>query len=159
METRCEPGKLTFALIAFLFSVGVVILLLLINFANQNSMLYTTELSSAKVQNLELDQALRAVVVDLSYTHAHVEHPDTAPIVRECLKKNGEYLILEVDPWNRYIRVCLIDPTTIGFQIVDIVGRIAKERTAYIKDSIKNINELFDFAAKNGYRILRRHPF
>lgn len=99
----------------------------------------------------EMDLILQAVVIDSAYTHAMEEHSDTADIVHECLKKNGQYIAFQIERGKRYLRVCLIDAKTIGFQIVDIVGKIAKERTAYVKDTIKSLKELFDYARRMGY--------
>jgi len=97
-----------------------------------------------------IEQMLNKVVVD-SYSHALEEHPNSAPKVWECLHKNGPYMQFQVIPGKRYLRICLIDDETIGFQIVDIVGKIAKERTAYIKDEIRSLPELLKWAFNRGY--------
>lgn len=59
----------------------------------------------------------------------------------------------QIEAKKRYLRVCIIDEVAglIGFQIVDIVERAAKERTAYIKDRIRNIRELLEYARQNHY--------
>lgn len=92
------------------------------------------------------------VVID-SYSHAMEEHPIEAPIVHACFDQKGPYIQFQVEPKKRYLRVCLIDPDNgiLGFQIVDIVNKIAKERTAYIKDRITSLKDLFDYARKMGY--------
>lgn len=100
---------------------------------------------------MEIAQALSLVTLDPTYTHALEEHPDTAPLVRSCLDRNGPYMQFQIIPKQRYLRVCIIDDGIIGFQIVDIVNRVAKERTAYIKDTIHNIKELLRYAEKLGY--------
>ena len=104
-------------------------------------------------QELDIENMLANVVIDPAYTHALEEHPQDAPIVRECLAQRGAYMQFQIERNKRYLRVCIIDETAgvIGFQIVDIVNRIAKERTAYIKDTICNIKELLDYVGKNGY--------
>jgi len=81
------------------------------------------------------------------------EHPEDALLIHNCFMEKGAYMAFQIEPKKRYLRVCIVDEEVglIGFQIVDIVGRVAKERTAYIKDGIKNIRELLDYAAKNGY--------
>lgn len=102
------------------------------------------------VSDPAMEQLLNNVVVD-SYSHALEEHPNSAPRVWECLHKNGPYMQFQIIPGKRYLRICVIDDETIGFQIVDIVGKVAKERTAYIKDGISNIRQLLDWAFKRGY--------
>lgn len=101
----------------------------------------------------ELQQIMTRVTIDPTYSHALEEHPQDAPIVRECLEKQGPYMQFQVQKNKRYLRVCIIDEKAglIGFQIVDIIGKIAKERTAYIKDEIRNIKDLLDYVGKMGY--------
>lgn len=59
----------------------------------------------------------------------------------------------QIEPKKRYLRVCIIDEAAglIGFQIVDMVGKVAKERTAYIKESIHNIQDLLKYIREMGY--------
>lgn len=59
----------------------------------------------------------------------------------------------QIEPKKRYLRVCIVDEDLglIGFQIVDIVNKIAKERTAYIKDGITNIRGVLDYVGRQGY--------
>lgn len=112
---------------------------------------YSAETELMSVWDGEVDLMLRGVIIDSSYSHALEEHPDTAPIVWDCLKNKGQYVAFQIDPGRRYLRVCLIDPETIGFQIVDIVGKKAMEKTAYIKDTLKCIKDIFNYAQQNGY--------
>lgn len=101
----------------------------------------------------EIAGLLTAVVVDPAYSHAMEEHPDTAPLVEECLNTKGAYAQFQIEPKRRYLRVCLIDEVVgiIGFQIVDIVDKVAKERTAYIKEEIHSLKQLFQYIKKMGY--------
>lgn len=96
---------------------------------------------------------LLKVVVDPAYSHALEEHPYDAPIIWDCMAKKGAYMQFQIEPHKRYLRVCVIDEVVgiIGFQIVDIVNRVAKERTAYIKDEIHNVRQLLDYAERNHY--------
>lgn len=110
----------------------------------------TASLNIPTVSDPIIEQMLNKVVVD-SYSHALEEHPNTAPKVWECLHKKGPYMQFQVIPGKRYLRICLIDDDTIGFQIVDIVGKVAKERTAYIKDEIRSLPELLRWAIRRGY--------
>lgn len=59
----------------------------------------------------------------------------------------------QIEKNKRYLRVCIIDEQAglIGFQIVDIVNRIAKERTAYIKENIRCIQDLLKYIRQMGY--------
>ena len=96
---------------------------------------------------------LNNVIVDPAYSHALEEHPDTAPLVRECLGTKGAYMQFQIRPRERYLRVCIVDEVLglIGFQIVDIVDRVAKEKTAYIKENIHCIKDILSYAQKMGY--------
>lgn len=101
----------------------------------------------------EIDGMLKAVVIDPAYSHAAEEHPDQFEIVRNCFAQKGAYISFQVEPKKRYLRVCIIDEVQgiIGFQIVDIVNKAAKEKTAYIKDRIRNIRELLEYARQQRY--------
>ena len=111
----------------------------------------SAEPALADVWNEEINLAMQAVVVDPSYSHALEEHPDEAPIVWDCLASKGQYVAFQVDPGRRYLRVCLIDDETIGFQIVDFVGKKMMEKTAYIRDELKCVKDIFDYARRMGY--------
>lgn len=111
----------------------------------------SVELVPAVVWNEKVDLAMREVIIDPAYSHALEEHPDTAPIVWECMKSKGPYITFQVDPGRRYLRVCLIDDKIFGFQIVDYVGKKMMEKTAYIRDELKTVKDLFDYARRNGY--------
>jgi len=95
----------------------------------------------------EVNIMLQSVVIDPNYSHAMEpgKHADTAPIVHKCLSEKGQYAAFEVDKGKRYLRVCLIDEHTIGFQIVDIINKVAKEKTAYIREDCKCIQDVFDY--------------
>jgi hypothetical protein len=99
----------------------------------------------------DISGMLNLVTIDPNYSHALIEHPDTALIVRSCLEKKGPYVSFQIEKKKRYLRVCLLDDNSLGFQIVDVVGREIKEKTAYIKDGIKSLKELFEYARKMGY--------
>ena len=99
----------------------------------------------------EMDLLLRAVVIDKTYSHALIEHPDSAEIVWNCFADKGAYITFQIEPGKRFLRVCLVNDTTVGFQIVDIVGKVAMEKTAYIKEGIKCLKELFEYAKRMGY--------
>lgn len=101
---------------------------------------------------LPIEYLLNNVVVD-SNSHALEEHPDTAPIVHQCMAQKGAYLTFQIQKNKRYLRTCIIDEsaTVIGFQIVDIIDKKAREITAYIKEDITNIRQLLDYAGKRGY--------
>lgn len=105
------------------------------------------------LSDMELSDALSKVVIDPTYSHAMEEHPVDAPIVRKCFEQKGAYMQFQVQRNRRYLRVCLINETAglVGFQIVDIVDKVAKEKTAYIKESIKNIRDLLNYADRMGY--------
>lgn len=106
-----------------------------------------------EISDPEIARILTAVAIDPAYSHALEEHPEDAPLVRECLNRDGPYMQFQIIPKQRYLRVCVIDSDkgVIGFQIVDIINKVAKERTAYIKDSIHNIRELLDYVGRQGY--------
>lgn len=106
-----------------------------------------------EVYDAEIDSLLSNVVVDPSYSHALEEHPNSAPLVHECMKNQGPYMQFQIHKDERYLRVCIIDEDkgTIGFQIVDIVERVAKERTAYVKNGFNSIRDVLDYAARRGY--------
>lgn len=107
----------------------------------------------APVEDLEISGLLANVTIDPAYTHAQIEHPDTFEIVRDCFSKKGAYIQFQVEAKKRYLRVCIIDEAAglIGFQIVDVVNKVAKERTCYIKESIKNLKQLLDYARRMRY--------
>lgn len=88
-----------------------------------------------------------------SHSHALEEHPNTAPLVHECMKDKGPYMQFQINKNERYLRICLVDEEAgqIGFQIVDIVGKEAKELTAYVKNNVNSIRDVLDYALRNGY--------
>lgn len=93
------------------------------------------------------------VVIDPEYSHAISRHPiEDVATIRKCMAEKGPYMSFKIDE-NRYLRTCIIseEEGLIGFQIVDIVDRIAKEKTAYIKDRIKNVHQLLEYIAEKGY--------
>lgn len=45
----------------------------------------------------------------------------------------------------------MIDEKTFGFQIVDIVGKEAKELTAYIKNNCHSIKDVLNYVARMRY--------
>lgn len=92
-------------------------------------------------------------MIDPAYSHALEEHPEDAPIVWECFAQKGAYIQFQIEAKKRYLRVCIIDEINgiLGFQIVDIINKAAKERTAYIKDRLHNIRELLEYAKQNHY--------
>jgi hypothetical protein len=110
-----------------------------------------TEDAMLVVWDSDIDLMMQTVVVDLNYSHALQEHPDTAQKVWDCLKTKGQYAAFQIEPGKRFLRTCLIDDATIGFQIVDIVGKTVMEKTAYIKDGIKSAKELFEYVRRIGY--------
>lgn len=101
-----------------------------------------------------LMMATKEVIVSPTYSHADTEHPDTAPRVRQCLKENGTLFVLKVDK-SRVLRICQIDATTFGFQIVDFILGKALEKTSYIKDSIYSLDDLYEYVIRSGYEILK----
>lgn len=109
--------------------------------------------TTIELTDLEIESLLTNVMIDEKYSHALEEHALEAPIVRDCLSKKGAYMAFQIVPKHRYLRVCLIDEVAgiIGFQIVDIVNRVAKERTCYIKDTIHSIRDLLEYVRKLGY--------
>jgi len=96
---------------------------------------------------------LQNVVIDPAYSHAEEEHPDTVAVVRDCFNTKGAYMQFQIWPKQRYLRICIIDDILglIGFQIVDIVDKVAKERTCYIKEGIKTIKDLLEYVRRMGY--------
>ena len=110
-------------------------------------------LPQTKLTDAEIGGLLTAVVIDPAYSHALEEHPIDAPVVRECFNQKGAYMQFQIEPKHRYLRVCLIDEVVgiIGFQIVDIVDKVAKERTAYIKEEIHSIKQLLEYIRRLGY--------
>lgn len=102
------------------------------------------------VYDADIANILSRVVID-DHSHALEEHPNSAPIVHECMRTKGPYMQFQIWKGQRYLRVCVIDDTTIGFQIVDIIGREAKEVTAYIKDNCTCIKDVLDYVRKMGY--------
>lgn len=100
----------------------------------------------------QIEQMLSNVVVD-SHSHALEEHPNSAPLVHECLNEKGAYMSFQIFPKERYLRICIVDEELgiIGFQIVDIVGKFAKERTAYIKEDLRCIKDVLNYVAKKGW--------
>lgn len=96
---------------------------------------------------------LQRVVIDSEYSHALEDHPNSSPIVHKCLAEKGAYMQFQISPKKRYLRVCIIDEElgVIGFQIVDIVNRVAKERTAYIKENMTCIKDVLRYVGRNGY--------
>jgi hypothetical protein len=111
------------------------------------------EQTTNTLTDTEIAYILTNVVIDPAYSHAIEEHPDTAPMVRDCLAQKGAYMQFQIQQNKRYLRVCLIDENAgvIGFQIVDIIDKVAKERTAYVKETISNIKQLLDYVGKMGY--------
>jgi len=130
-------------------ATGTFFLLILLALA---ACLMCSAKNSQTIDLNELDWALSNVVVD-EYSHAMEEHPDTAPMVHDCFSTKGAYMTFQVEKNKRYLRVCLIDEYTglIGFQIVDIVGRIAKEKTAYIKENLRCIKDMLNYVQRMGY--------
>lgn len=143
---------------AMLVLIGSMILLGLSMKFLPEMLSHSTGLSSPSnelqyVYDLEIDNMLTNVVLDPAYSHALEEHPLDAPIVQQCFAQKGAYMQFQIEPKKRYLRVCIVDEAKglIGFQIVDIVNRVAKERTAYIKDKITCIRELLDYVRRMGY--------
>lgn len=103
--------------------------------------------------NVEIAKILNNVIIDPAYSHALEEHPNSAPLVHECMKNQGPYMQFQIHKNERYLRVCIIDEDAgkIGFQVVDIVNNEAKELTAFVKNGMKNIRDVLDFAARRGY--------
>jgi len=99
----------------------------------------------------ELSNILLVVEIDPSYSHSLEEHPDTAPLVHQCLNQKGAYVTFQIEKNKRYLRACVIDDNTIGFQIVDVIKRVAKERTAYVREDFKCIKDIFDYAKRMNY--------
>jgi hypothetical protein len=93
---------------------------------------------------------LLRVVVD-EYSHALEEHPLDAPRGRECFNQNGPAAQWQIWKNERYLQVCEIGEGEIGFRIVDRVGKVFKEKTAYIKNNCKCINDAFKYAESQGY--------
>jgi len=62
-------------------------------------------------------------------------------------------MIFQVKPGKRYIRTCIIDEKEgiIGFQVVDIIDKVAKEKTAYVKSRINSIQKLLEYMMEEGY--------
>lgn len=89
------------------------------------------------------------VIVD-EYSHAAKEHPEDMPAVRNCLNSGQTWKrIYRAPDWkDRYLRVCY-DGRDIIFQIVDKIGKVFKERTAYIRDDISDLNQLREFLMKH----------
>lgn len=102
------------------------------------------------VYDPDIADMLNNVVID-EYSHALEEHPNSAPLVHECMRNKGPYIQFQIHQNERYLRICLIDENKgiIGFQIVDIVENVAKEKTAYIKKGLKCIKDIFDYAGRN----------
>lgn len=84
---------------------------------------------------IDADFVHRVVVDD--YSHALEEHPNSAPIVRQCFENKGPMVTFVVYKNERWLQVCKIDAKTFGFRLVDKVGKEYKELTAYIKDNFK----------------------
>lgn len=145
-KTMVFPFPLMVLLLLSLLAMGWYMIL---NLPRMTSSLNVSP-SIPTVSDPVIEQMLNKVVVD-SYSHALEEHPNSAPKVWECMHKNGPYMQFQVIPGKRYLRICLIDDETIGFQIVDIVGKIAKERTAYIKDEIRTLPDLLRWVGQRGY--------
>lgn len=119
----------------------------------ENSRKILTDSTASQLTDADIADILSRVTIDPAYSHALAEHPDSAPLVHECMNEKGPYMQFQIDPKKRYLRVCIIDEDAglIGFQIVDIVGRVAKERTAYVKDGFKTIRDVLDWAGRRGY--------
>jgi len=146
---RCEGmGRLVIFLCFMLVAAGVM--MMAIGWGDLKVSIPNTG-SQTLVWTEELDLAMQAVVVDPTYSHAVEEHGEQALLVRECLKRDGPYVTFQIDPGRRYLRVCILEDQSIGFQIVDAVGKMMKERTAYIKDNFTCIKDIFDYARRMGY--------
>lgn len=108
------------------------------------------QVASQELADAQISDMLQRVVVD-EYSHALEEHPLEAPLVWDCLNKNGPNMQFVIWPKQRYLQVCTIDDETIGFRIVDIVDKQAKELTAYIKDNCKCMKDVIKYANRKGY--------
>jgi len=106
---------------------------------------------NSDLSEMEIIGMLNLVTIDPEYSHAEIEHPDSYQVVRDCLKSKGQYAAFQIEKNKRFLRVCLIDSVTIGFQIVDIVGKQVKEKTCYIKENIHDLKQLFEYVRKMGY--------
>lgn len=134
-------------------SGGFVVFLIFLMAMGLFVLVYLNGLIDNTVWDYDTHNALQNVVIDPEYSHAMEEHPESALIVRKCLKDKGAYMTFQIEPNKRYLRVCIINERwgQIGFQIVDIVNRIAKERTAYIKEECTSIKDVLNYVKKNGY--------
>lgn len=115
-------------------------------------MTQTQQLNIKTVYDVDIDNILSRVVID-DYSHALEEHPNSAPLVHECMRNNGPYMQFQIFKGKRYLRICIVDEKKglIGFQIVDIVGKEAKELTAYIKDGCTSIQDVLRYVSRMGY--------
>jgi len=95
---------------------------------------------------------LHRVTVD-GYSHALVDHPNSAHLVHECMENQGPYIQFQIYKNERYLRVCIVDEDAglMGFQIVDIIGKEAKELTAYVKDNCRCIRDVLNYARRMRY--------
>jgi len=76
------------------------------------------------------------------HSHATNKHGKDAEQVRECLNKNGPYMVLKHKFDPTYYLICQIDKGTFGFQAVDESGH---EKTAFIREEDTSLKALLNY--------------
>ena len=98
--------------------------------------------------------AVRPEVIVDDYSHSAIEHPLDQPTVRRCLSdKNTLKQDFTTPQPGRYLRTCY-DGQHVVFQVIDRVGSVLKEKTAYIRGDFRNMSDVTRYVDRvNYYRI------
>lgn len=110
----------------------------------------TTQTIPRDLTDAQVSDMLLRVVVD-EHSHSLEEHPEDAYRIWDCFNQNGAVAQFQIFKNERYLRVCDLGNGEIGFQIVDRVGKVFKERTAYIKENCNCLGDVFKYASRKGY--------
>ena len=92
-----------------------------------------------------------SVIVD-DYSHSELEHPLDQPVVRKCLDDPHTWKQdFRTTTSGRFLRVCWDDQRHIVFQVIDRVGQLLKEKTAYIRKDFHTPTDVVKYVERVGY--------
>lgn len=94
-------------------------------------------------------EAVRAVAVDLSISHAEERHGEAALVARQCYERNSTRFYNPMT--GRSALVCKTDSGKFGVIILDDMGR---EVTAFLKDKCRRWEQIVRYMRNAGYEPL-----
>ncbi len=90
-----------------------------------------------------------AATIGISISHAVLKHGNDAIRVRNCID-NGNPTFFYQASKSKFIQICMIDPTTFGIRVIKKTGgNRYEEVTAYIKNTLKSIDDVLQYVKDN----------